>query len=176
MYSGCLRMRPTAMSCKQRLRRSLAGLVVAALTMQGPVEIALSTWAVVVYATPQTVVAQSQSRSSGGYTRPGGSSKRTPSFGGSAWDRKPSMSGAYGRPTSSMPSRSSSAWNLPKSASDKDLARQSSRDALAAFRQRSQPEGSSRRPSTGWSGSWDGARRRDSTWETTATRGDWYKR
>jgi uncharacterized protein DUF2491 len=62
------------------------------------------------------------------------------------------------------------------SASDQALARQSSRDALAAFRQQSQPEGSSRRPSTGWSGSWDGPRRRDSTWDTTVAGGDWYGR
>ena len=62
--------------------------------MHGPAELVLSTCTVaIIYAVPQTAAAQSQSRSNGGYTRPGGSSKRTPSFGGSARDRKPSMSG-----------------------------------------------------------------------------------
>ena len=64
-------------------------------------------------AVPQTAAAQSRTQSSGGYTRPGGYSRRTPSFGGSAWDRRPSMSGGYGRPTTSRPSRSGSAGSLP---------------------------------------------------------------
>ena len=108
-------MRPPSMSCKQRLRRSLAGLVVAALTMHGPVEIALSTCAVVVYATPQMVVAQSQSRSSGGYTRPGGSSKRTPSFPEVATAEEEGFKGL-----------DISAWNaiyLPKSATPQQVAK-----------------------------------------------------
>src|SRR5262249_19527739 len=85
------------------------------------------------------------------------------------------VSGGYGRPTASMPSRSSSAWSLPGSASDQALARQSSRDALAAFRRQSQSEDYSRRPSIGSSGSWDGLRRRGSTWGTTAARDNWYR-
>ena len=141
LYSGCLRMRPTLVSLRQRLRHSLAGLVIAILTTHGPVDTALSTYAAVaVLAVPQMVAAQSQTRSSGGYTRPGGYSPRTPSFGGSAAARRPSVSGGYGRPSSSMPGRSGSSWNLPRSSSDQALARQSSREALDAFRQRSQPE------------------------------------
>ena len=170
-------MCPTLVSFRQRLRHSLAGLVIAILTTHGPVETALSTFAALaVFAAPQMAAAQSQTRSSGGYTRPGGYSTRTPSFGGSASERRPSMSGGYGRPTASMPSRSGSAWSLPKSASDQALARQSSRQALEAFRQRSQPESYSRRPSIGSSGSWDGPRRRDPVWETRAAREDWYGR
>ena len=153
---------PYTGSLRQRLRHSLAGFVIAILTMHGPVETALSTFtAIAVLAAPQTVAAQSSARSSGGYTRPGGYSTRTPSFGGSASARRPSVSGGYGRPSSSMPGRSSSSWNLPRSASDQALARQSSREALDAFRQRSQPEDYSRRPALGSPGPWDGPRRRD---------------
>jgi hypothetical protein len=170
-------MRPTLISCRRRLRHSLAGLVIAMLTMHGPVETVLLTYAAVaVLAAPQMAAAQSQTRSSGGYTRPGGAYRRTPSFGDSASERRPSVSGGYGRPTASMSSRSGSAWSLPKSASDQALARQSSREALEAFRQRSQPEGSSRRPSIGSPGPWDGPRRRDPVWETRAAREDWYGR
>ena len=137
----------------------------------------LSTFAALaVCAAPQMVAAQSPPRSSGGYTRPGGYSTRTPSFGGSASARRPSVSGGYGRPSSSMPGRSSSAWNLPGSASDQALARQSSREALDAFRQRSQPEGYSRRPALGSPGPWDGPRRRDPVRETRTAREDWYGR
>ncbi len=100
--------------------------------MHGPVELALST------CTAVTVYAQCHRRRRH-KARPGqvagihareATSTRTPSFGGSARDRRPSMSGGYGRPTSSMPSRSGSAWSLPRSASDQALARQSSREAL----------------------------------------------
>ena len=170
-------MHPTQVSRRQQLCRRLAGLVIAVLIAHGPVETALSTCAAVaVLAAPQMVAAQSQTRSSGGYTRPGGYSTRTPSFGGNAWDRRPSVSGGYGRPTSSMSGRYGSTWSLPGSASDQALARQSSRQALEAFRQQSQPDLYSRRPSIGSSGSWDGARRRDSAWETQAAREDWYGR
>lgn len=168
-------MRPTLISFRHRLCRRLAGLVVVALTMYSPVETALLTHAVIVVL-PQMVAAQSQTRSSGGYTRPGGSYSRTPSFGGSASERRPSVSGGYGRPTSSMPSRSGSTWSPPKSASDQALARQSAHDALATFRRQSQSEGASRRPSIGSSGPWDGPRRRDPVRETTAAREDWYSR
>src|SRR5215468_11643516 len=168
-------MRPTLISFRRRLCRSLVGFVIAILTTYGPAPTALSTFAAVgVLAVPQT--AQSQTRSSGGYTRPGGYSTRTPSFGGNAWDRRPSVSGGYGRPTSSMSGRYGSTWSLPGSTSDQALARQSSRDALAAFRQQSQYEDYARRPSIGSSGSWDGPRRRDSTWETTAASDSWYRR
>src|SRR5215471_7719832 len=170
-------MHPTQVLRRQQLCRRLAGLVIAVLIAYGPVETALSTCAAVaVLAAPQMVAAQSQTRSSGGYTRPGGYSTRTPSFGGSAWDRRPSVSGGYGRPTSSMSGRYGSTWSLPGSASDQALARQSSRDALAAFRQQSQYEDYARRPSIGSSGSWDGPRRRDSTWETAAASDSWYRR
>ena len=172
-------MRPTLISFRRRLRRSLVGFVIAILTAHGPVETALSTFtAVAVLAAPQTAAAQSQTRSSGGYTRPGGYSTRTPSLGGSSRDRRPSVSGGYGRPTTSRPSRSGSPWSLPRSASDQALARQSSREALDAFRQRSQsqPEVYSRRPSIGSPGPWDGPRRRDPVWDTRAAREDWYGR
>src|SRR5215471_15752494 len=145
MYSRGPYMRPTLISFRRRLCRSLVGFVITILTIHGPVATALSTFAAVgVLAAPQT--AQSQTRSSGGYTRPGGYSTRTPSLGGSSWDRRPSVSGGYGRPTSSMSSRYGSSWSLPGSASDQALSRQSSREALDAFRQRSQPEVYSRRP------------------------------
>src|SRR5262245_17382731 len=155
-------MHPTRVSCRRRLCRRLVGFVIAILTTYSLVAPALATFtAVAILAGPQTVAAQSQTRSSGGYSRPGGYSTRTPSVGGNAWDRRPSVSGGYGRPTSSMSGRSSSSWSQPRSASDQALARQSSREALDAFRQRSQPEGYSRRPVIGSPGPWDGPRRRD---------------
>lgn len=86
------------------------------------------------------------------------------------------MSGGYGRPTASPSSRYGSGWSLPGSASDQALARQSSRQALDAFRQRSQPEGYTRRPALGSPGPWDGPRRRDPVWETRTAREDWYGR
>src|SRR4029453_1833725 len=136
-YSRGLRMRPTPILLRRRLCRSLVGFVIAILATHGPVATGLSTFTAVGFlGAPQTAVAQSRTQSSGGYTRPGGYSTRTPSLGGSAWDRRPSVSGGYGRPTASMPSRSSSPWSLPRSASDQALARQSSREALDTFRQR----------------------------------------
>src|SRR5262245_14747662 len=168
-------MRPTLISFRRRLCRSLVGFVIAILTTSGPSPTALTTFAAVgVLAAPQT--AQSQTRSSGGYTRPGGYSTRTPSLGGSSWDRRPSMSGGYGRPSASMSSRYGSSWSLPRSASDQALARQSSREALDAFRQRSQPEDYARGPSLGSPGAWDGPRRSDPVWETRAARENWYGR
>src|SRR5262245_5402355 len=175
MYSRGLRMRPTLILFRQRLCCSLVGLIIAILTMHGLVATALSTFAAVgVLAAPQTAAAQT--RSSGGYTRPGGYSTRTPSLGGSSWDRRPSMSGGYGRPTASMSSRYGSSRSLSGSASDQALARQSSREALETFRRQSQPEVYSRRPSVGSYGAWDGPRRRDPVWETRAAREDWYGR
>ena len=65
-------MRPTLILFRRCLCRSLVGFVIAILTAHGPVATALSTFAAVgVLATPQTVAAQSRTRSSGGYTRPG---------------------------------------------------------------------------------------------------------
>src|SRR5262245_63037037 len=137
MYSRGLCMRPTLILFRRRLCRSLVGLVITILTMHGPVATALSTFVAVGFlAAPQ---AAAQSRSSGGYSRPGGYSTRTPSLGGSSWNRRPSVSGGYGRPTASMSSRYGSSWSLPGSASDQALARQSSRQALETFRQQSQP-------------------------------------
>ncbi|HEY7491155.1 MAG TPA: DUF2491 domain-containing protein, partial [Candidatus Tectomicrobia bacterium] len=170
-------MHPTLISYRRRLCRSLVGFVLAILTMHGPLVPALPTFsAVAILAAPQTVVAQSRTRSSGGYSRPGGYSSRTPSFGGSSWDRRPSVSGGYSRPPASIPGRSSGSWNLPRSPSDQALARQSSREALETFRQRSQPETYTRRPSIGSPGPWDGPRRRDPVWDTRAAREDWYGR
>jgi len=79
-------MRPTLILYRRRLCRSLAWFVITLLTMHGPVVTALSTCAAVaVLVAPRTTAAQSRTRSSGGYSRPGGSSTRTPSFGGNAW-------------------------------------------------------------------------------------------
>jgi hypothetical protein len=86
------------------------------------------------------------------------------------------VSGGYGRPSSSMSSRYGSGWSLPGSASDQALSRQSSRQALDTFRQRSQSEGYSRRPAIGSPGPWDGPRRRDPVQETRRAREDWYGR
>ena len=55
---------------------------------------------------------------------PGGYSTRTPSL-RQLRDRRPSVSGGCGRPTTSTPSRSGSSWSPPRSASDQALARQS---------------------------------------------------
>ena len=56
------------------------------------------------------------------------------------------------------------------------MARQSSRDALDAFRASAQREESARRPSMGGGGAWDAPRRRDPAREMAAAREDWYGR
>ena len=43
MYCGSLHMRPKLVSFRQRLYRSLAGMVIAALTMHGPAHTTLLT-------------------------------------------------------------------------------------------------------------------------------------
>ena len=171
-------MRPTLVSLRQRLRHSLAGTCHRHTHYvwpggHRPLQVC---WTAVL-AVPQMVAAQSQPRSSGGYTRPGGYSPRTPSFGGSAAARRPSVSGGYGRPSSSMPGRSSSSWSLPRSASDQALARQSSREALDAFRQRClSPRATRVGLRSGRLGRGMGRRRRDPVRETRAAREDWYGR
>jgi hypothetical protein len=177
MYCGSLQMRPKLVSFRQHLCQSLAGMAIAALAMHGPDHTTrLTLAAYTVFAMPQIAAAQSQTRSSGGYTRPVGSSRRTPSVGGSSQNRRPSTSGGYKRPTSSSRDYYGGARSPSGSASDRALARQSSRQALEAFRTPSQREEPLRRPSTGWSGSWDGSRRRDLARERAAAREDWYGR
>ena len=92
--------------------------------------------AVVATVPPSTAEAQARARSSGGYSRPGRSSMRTPSFGGGrAAPRTPSASGGYSRPYGSSsgytPRRPSTA---SPSASDRALSRQQSADALTRYR------------------------------------------
>ncbi|SDB15576.1 DUF2491 family protein [Belnapia rosea] len=84
--------------------------------------------------------AMAQSRSSGGYARPGSGYGRTPSFGGSrAAPRTPSVSGGYSRPSlpgggsARRPSvGSGSAW-------DRSYSRERSSEALDRLRRQSQP-------------------------------------
>ena len=65
-------MRPTLISYRRRLCRSLVGFVIAILTAHGPLALALSTFAAVCRPGSATdAVAQSRTRSSGGYSRPG---------------------------------------------------------------------------------------------------------
>ena len=170
-------MRLNLASFRQRLCRILAGLAIAMLTMHGPAHTTLLTFAAgTVFVAPQMAVAQSRAPSSGGYTRPGGSGRRTPSVGGSSQVRRPSTSGGYRRPTSSLPDHYGGARSPSGSASDQALARQSSRQALDAFRAPAQREEPTRRPSTGVSEPRDGWRRRDLSREREAARTDWYGR
>jgi hypothetical protein len=75
--------------------------------------------------------AWAQSRSSGGYSRPGASYSRTPSFSASRpAPRTPSTSGGYARPSpSTRPS-----VTLPWSSGDQAVSRQRSSQALGAWR------------------------------------------
>ena len=162
MDYGSLHMRSKLAAFRQRLCRSLAGMVIAALTMHGPAHTTLLMVAAsTIFVAPQMVAAQSQTQSSGGYTRPRGAGTRTPSVGSSDRSRRPSTSGGYRRPTASLPDQYGGARSPSGSASDRALARQSSRQALETFRVPAQREEPLRRPSTGFSGPWDGPRRRD---------------
>src|SRR5262245_48570228 len=68
MHYGYLRMSPKLASFRHRLCRSIAGMAIATLTIYGSATTVLSTFAVgTVVVAPQIVVAQSQTRSSGGY-------------------------------------------------------------------------------------------------------------
>ncbi len=94
-----------------------------------------------------------KSRSSGGYSRPSGSSARTPSFSSSRPSvRTPSTSGGYARPAPSAPSRPSFA--PPSSAGDRAVSRQQSAGALGAFRTQqdtaSRPPAAAPSPSSVW--------------------------
>lgn len=90
-------------------------------------------------------------RGSGGYSRPGGSS-RTPSFGGGGGFRAPSFggsSGGYSRP--SAPSYNRPSYSAPPSAGDRSFSQDRSGSAFDSFRsqqnrQRQQQYPSSRQP------------------------------
>ncbi len=82
--------------------------------------------------------AMAQSRSSGGYARPGSGYGRTPSFGGSrAAPRTPSASGGYARP--SLPSGSYRRPSTGASAWDRSYSRERSAEALDRLRRQNQP-------------------------------------
>jgi hypothetical protein len=77
-------------------------------------------------------------RSSGGYSRPGGSVSRTPSFGSSSTrSRTPSTSSGYSRPSGG--SGSGGFFSGAPSASDRTFSRQSSGEALDRYRAQQRP-------------------------------------
>jgi hypothetical protein len=127
------------------IREGLRALVVGALLAwpapSGPwlPATAVVAGAFVTATMPSVVEAQARARSSGGYSRPGRSSMRTPSFeGGRAAPRTPSTSGGYSRPYGSSPGYTPYTPRRPSiaspSASDRALSRQQSADALARYR------------------------------------------
>ena len=69
-------------------------------------------------------------RSSGGYSRPGGSSGRTPSFGGGGSYRTPSTSGGYSRPSESY----APSYRAPQSAGDRSFSEERSGSAFDSYR------------------------------------------
>ena len=100
------------------------------------------------------ITTEAQARSSGGYSRPGFSGSRTPSFGGfRATPRTPSFSGGYSRPgskgfpTSRRPSVSSSAG-------DRAFSRERSGEALRDYR--ATQSGATPRPNSTGGGHWWG--------------------
>src|SRR3954452_7761829 len=117
----------------RRLRACLLGILVSL-----PVRPSLPIVAIAAVASSAALpgAAEARARSSGGYSRSGGSSARTPSFGGGrAAVRTPSTSGGYSRPYGTSPSYTS---RLPStagpSAGDRAFSRQQSADALGRYR------------------------------------------
>lgn len=82
-------------------------------------------------------------RASGGYSRPGGSS-RTPSFGGSSAPRTPSFSGGSGGYSQPSPSSPRPAWTAPSSPGDRSFSQDRSGGAFNSYR--SQQNAPPRRP------------------------------
>ncbi|RJF88420.1 DUF2491 family protein [Oleomonas cavernae] len=136
------------------MRRRLGAALMAALIGlgSGPVAPALVRTAVVAAAFTVAAPDQAEARrsgSSGGYSRPGGSSgsTRTPSFG----DSSSSSSGGYARPGSGSAGSSGYDSGYSGSGSDRSASRGQSRSALDDFLT---PE--TRTPSAGSSGSGSG--------------------
>ncbi len=113
------------------------------LSLQAPLAPRLPTAAIgltvalTATAVPTTVAeAQSRARSSGGYSRPGRSAGRTPSFGGAraGGPRTPSTrSGGYGRPSTGYATPRRPSVTFPSSG-DRAISRQQSADALRRYR------------------------------------------
>src|SRR3954449_4460285 len=133
----------------RRLRACLLGILV---SLPVPPSLPIAAIAAVASSAALPGEAEARSRSSGGYSRPRGSSARTPSFGGGrAAVRTPSTSGGYGRPYATSPGFPSrlpstagpSAADRPPSrppstagpsAGARALSRQQSADALGRYR------------------------------------------
>ena len=93
--------------------------------------------------------AEARARSSGGYSRPGGSSARTPSFGGGrAAVRTPSTSGGYGRPYGTSPSYTSRLPSTAGPSGDRAFSRQQSADALGRTATSKPRRGRRKRPAS----------------------------
>ncbi len=105
----------------------------------------LRPWLVVTFAAAACLAwpADGFARASGGYSRPGGSS-RTPSFGSGSTPRTPSFgggSGGYSRPSPSYPRP---AWTPPSSPGDRSFSQDRSGGAFNSYR--SQQDAQPRRP------------------------------
>src|SRR3954447_13980917 len=117
----------------RRLRACLLGILV---SLPAPPSLPVAAIAAVASSAALPGEAEARASSSGVYSRSGGSSARTPSFGGGrAAVRTPSTSGGYGRPDGTSPGYTS---RLPStagpSAGDRALSRQQSADALGRYR------------------------------------------
>src|SRR4051794_39984815 len=105
----------------RRLRACLLGIIV---SLPAPPSLPIAAIAAVAAAAALPGEAEARARSSGGYSRSGGSSARTPSFGGGrAAVRTPSTSGGYSRPYGTSPSYTS---RPPSTAGDRAFSRQQS--------------------------------------------------
>src|SRR3954454_3821084 len=129
----------------RRLRACLLGILV---SLPAPASLPIAAIAAVASSAALPGEAEARPRSSGGYSRPGGSSARTPSFGGGrAAVRTPSTSGGYGRPYGTSPGYPS---RLPStagpSAGDRALSRQQSADALGRYRDQQAAAGQAQAP------------------------------
>src|SRR3954454_13483203 len=117
----------------RRLRACLLGILV---SLPAPPSLPIAAIAAVASSAALPGEAEARASSSGVYSRSGGSSARTPSFGGGrAAVRTPSTGGGYGRPYGTSPSYTS---RLPStagsSAGDRAFSRQQSADALGRYR------------------------------------------
>lgn len=90
---------------------------------------------VAALAAPVVLASEAWARSSGGYSRPGASSGRTPSFGGRVAPRTPSFgSGGYSRPGGYDRRPSFAPSPLGQSRGDRSFSREQSGGALQQFR------------------------------------------
>src|SRR5262245_28646685 len=144
---------------KCRGPRRATGLVLICLTLLAvdPVSVVVLPWRAPVIEIA-ALAPPAAAQTSGGYRRPGGGGGYSGGFGGgysSSYARRPSISGGYGRPSSSA---FGGGFGSAFGGGDVAISRRNSSQALRDYRASQQrQEYTTRRPSSGWD---------DSTWHT----------